>query len=345
MTMPRKLLVDIEVSRFYHCISRCVRRAYLCGDGFEHRKQWIEDRLKELADSFAVAVCGYAIMDNHLHVLARLDPELAENWSDEEVLRRWLTVYPPKSADGEILEVTKHRINEEMKNLDQITKMRTRLTNLGWFMKALKEPLSRMANKEDNCKGTFWEGRYKSIAILDEEALLATCAYIDLNPISAGIALTPEDSKHTSFRNRFQHLTNPLETSTEEIDRKLVREIEESCWLCPFDDIESNVKNRSKSESKRRGMLSGFSFFDYIKLVVFSSRILGNDKPSVSQELSDLFDRMDSSPETWSLRIRGLLEKSRLMGNFFSTKKIHIQKLAEKRGRHHLVNIASSTSR
>jgi hypothetical protein len=72
-------------------------------------------------------------------------------------------------------------------------------------MKTLKEPLARMANKEDDCKGTFWESRFKSIAILDEEALLATCAYIDLNPVAAGIAATPESSRHTSVRQRVQH--------------------------------------------------------------------------------------------------------------------------------------------
>jgi hypothetical protein len=92
-----------------------------CGEGFEHRKQWIEERLQPLAESFAVAVCGFAVMDNHLHVLARLDPDAATAWTDEEVVMRWLAVYPP----------------------------------LGWFMKSLKEPLARLANKEDDCKGTF----------------------------------------------------------------------------------------------------------------------------------------------------------------------------------------------
>ena len=84
--------------------------------------------------------------------------------------------------------------------------IRKRLTNLGWFMKALKEPLARMANREDDCKGSFWEGRYKSIGILDEEALLATCAYIDLNLVAAGIAKFPETSRHTSIRQRVRHV-------------------------------------------------------------------------------------------------------------------------------------------
>ena len=56
MTMARKHLVDVEMTRYYHCISRCVRRAFLCGEGFEHRKDWIEARLQELAGIFSVDV-------------------------------------------------------------------------------------------------------------------------------------------------------------------------------------------------------------------------------------------------------------------------------------------------
>jgi len=84
MTVARSQLVDVEVSRYYHCISRCVRRAFLCGEGYEHRKQWIEDRLELLAGNFAVSVCGFGVMDNHLHVLVRLDPGMADQWTDEE---------------------------------------------------------------------------------------------------------------------------------------------------------------------------------------------------------------------------------------------------------------------
>lgn len=83
MTMPRRQLVDVAVTRYYHCISRCVRRAFLCGEGVTHRKAWIEARLELLAKHFAVSVCGFAILDNHLHVLCRLDPGIADRWSDE----------------------------------------------------------------------------------------------------------------------------------------------------------------------------------------------------------------------------------------------------------------------
>ena len=99
MTVARKSLVDVSLTRYYHCISRCVRGAFLCGEGFEHRKQWIEDRLEVLAAQFAVSVCGFAVMDNHLHVLVRLDPKLSSDWSDEEIVRRWLAVYPPRTLN------------------------------------------------------------------------------------------------------------------------------------------------------------------------------------------------------------------------------------------------------
>ena len=205
MTIARERLVDPSVTRYYHCISRCVRRAFLCGEGYEHRKQWIEDRLEVLAECFAVSVCGFAILDNHLHVLVRLDGDVANDWSAEEVVRRWIRVYPPRELRDAETKLVDQWVKQQLQDAKKVGTMRERLTKLGWFMKALKEPLARLANKEDGCKGTFWEGRYKSIAILDTEALLATCVYIDLNVVAAGKAATPETSRHTSIRQRVRH--------------------------------------------------------------------------------------------------------------------------------------------
>ena len=69
MTTARGSLVDSTITPYYHCISRCVRRAFLCGEGSEDRKQWVEDRLQELSGIFAIDVCGFAVMDNHMHVV------------------------------------------------------------------------------------------------------------------------------------------------------------------------------------------------------------------------------------------------------------------------------------
>src|SRR5512136_2227023 len=137
MTMARSQLVDVSVTRYYHCISRCVRRAFLCGEGFEHRKQWIEDRLELLSACFAVSVCGFAVMDNHLHVLVRLDEDAAKSWSAEEVVRRWIKAYPPKTATGEEIEIGQAWINQQAGDEKRVELLRQRLSSLGWFMKSL----------------------------------------------------------------------------------------------------------------------------------------------------------------------------------------------------------------
>ncbi len=96
MTMARAHLVDPSVTRWYDCITRCVRRAFLLGEGASDRKLWIDNRLQELAGIFSIAVGGFSVMDNHLHVLVRLDPEFAAGWSDEEVVRRWAALSPTR---------------------------------------------------------------------------------------------------------------------------------------------------------------------------------------------------------------------------------------------------------
>jgi REP element-mobilizing transposase RayT len=342
MTAARSQLVDVKVTRYYHCISRCVRRAFLCGDGFEHRKQWIEDRLRTLSGCFAVSVCGFAVMDNHLHVLVRLDTDAVNSWSAAEVVRRWTTAYPPKSATGEESEVSQAWIDEQATDEARVALLRARLANLGWFMKALKEPLARLANKEDECKGTFWESRYKSIAILDEEALLATCTYIDLNPVAAGVASAPESSPHTSVQQRVQHAAR--KGQLEELKAaargsvagsRAAGDVEEDLWLCPMED-------RRRQGSLREGLREGFSLGSYLLLVDYTSRLCRAGKARVSREVASLLDRMGTSAEVWGHRIRKLFEKSRLLGSYFCTDRARLREVARQRGVHHLDNVVAS---
>ena len=84
MTMPRRQLVEFAFTRYCHCIVRRVRCALLCGRGFEHRKAWTEARLEVLSKQFAVSVCGFAILDNHLHVPCRPDPGVAAGWKNKK---------------------------------------------------------------------------------------------------------------------------------------------------------------------------------------------------------------------------------------------------------------------
>lgn len=344
MTMARSQLVDLEVTRYYHCISRCVRRAMLCGEGFEHRKQWIEQRLELLAQNFALSVCGFAVMDNHLHVLVRLDPSRGQSWDAEQVVRRWLAVYPPRNVDLDDPRILDSWVAQLARDKKKVEQLRVRLENLGWFMKALKEPLARLANKEDDCKGTFWESRYKSIAILDEEALLAVCAYIDLNPLAAGIAATPETSRHTSVRQRVEHARRLGKLDSLKAAAKgsiagsrAAGRLEESHWLCPLEDL------RSKGSS-REGMLENFSLGSYLLLVDYTSRLCRSGKARLSQELAGIFERLGTSAEFWESRIKALFSKARLMGSYFAVHRDRLRELARRKGVHHLDNAIPLTA-
>src|SRR5277367_6778335 len=137
MTIARAQLVDTSLTRWYHCVTRCVRRAFRLGEGDHDRKQWIQNRLEELADVFAVAVGGFSVMDNHLHVLVRLDPDVAREWSDEAVVRRWGRLFPPRDKARQPLAVSDEWVQGHLLNAAWLTRARQRLQSLSWFMKCL----------------------------------------------------------------------------------------------------------------------------------------------------------------------------------------------------------------
>lgn len=344
MTMARSRLVDTSVTRWYHCITRCVRRALLLGEGQASRKQWIERRLSELAEIFAIGVGGFAVMDNHLHLLVRLDPKIAADWSNEEVARRWGRLFPPRGAGRKALPVTQDWIQMKLAQPGWVEKTRTRLWNLGWFMKCLKEPLSRMANHEDGVKGAFFEGRFKSIAVLDEEALLATCAYIDLNPVAAGIAPLPETSPHTSIKKRVDHVRKERRLGDLRAAKqgsvaasKAAKGLEEGCWLTPIED-------RRGQDSTREGMMPTFGLGSYLLLVDHTSRLLREGKASVSRGVAEIFTRLGTNAETWRQHFEKLLGH-RLLGRCFATRRARLREAATQLGLHHLPNLAACPAR
>lgn len=271
MPEPRYRQVSIEDTPYYHCISRCVRRAFLCGEdsvsgfSFEHRRQWIAARIKLLCSVFAVDLCAYAIMSNHYHIVIRIDVEKVREWSDEEVARRWMRVFT-----GPLL-MHQYLGNADLTDteLEWVSGLfltwRERLADLSWFMRCINEPIARMANAEDHCKGRFWEGRFKSQALLDARAVLACMAYVDLNPIRAAKAKTPEQSDYTSIQER---ILQPAGTS-----------------LRPF------------AEQEAEGI--PFNLKDYLELVDWGGREIKRNKrgyipASVPPILTRL--RMDASP-------------------------------------------------
>jgi len=271
MPEPRYRQVSIKDTPYYHCISRCVRRAFLCGEdslsgfNFEHRRQWIGDRIKLLCSVFAVDLCAYAIMSNHYHIVIRIDVEKVKVWSDEEVARRWMQVFTGPLLMHQYLDNADLTDTELERVSELFSTWRERLADLSWFMRCINEPIARMANAEDHCTGRFWEGRFKSQALLDPRAVLACMAYVDLNPIRAAIAKTPEQSDYTSIQER---ILQPAGTS-----------------LRPF------------SEQEADGI--PFNLKDYLELVDWGGREIKRNKrgyipASTPPILTRL--RMDASP-------------------------------------------------
>ncbi len=215
MATPRHKLIDDQVPLHYHLVSRCVRRAFLCGTdpktgiNYDHRREWLEERILQLAAYFAIAIDAYAIMSNHFHIVAYFDPNEAQSWSDQEVARRWMSAFPVRNKLGDIDHVaTEERQTWIAEHPNVAKRRRAYLGSVSYFMKHLKQPIAYRANQEDGCTGHFFEQRFYSGALLDEEGLIAAMAYVDLNPVRAGIAASIESASHTSVRRRLMGFTN-----------------------------------------------------------------------------------------------------------------------------------------
>ncbi len=289
MTIPRSQQVCLEATSYYHCVSRCVRRTFLCGydeltqRSYEHRRSWIEARIKELSTIYCIDICAYAVMSNHYHVVVHINKEKARQLTDFEVVERWLRLHArpviiQRYQAGEV--ISKAELKKAQKIIEQ---WRERLYSLSWFMRELNFDIAVRANREEQCKGHFWESRYKSQALLDEKALLAAMAYTDLNPIRSGIAPTPETSKYTSIRARLDALKNQRPTAP---------------YLYPF---------IGSSDNK---MLSGIPFrlMDYIELLDWTGRELRQGKAKFSDNLPPLLERLNLTQQSW-LQICTSLEK------------------------------------
>ena len=210
MATPRRNLISVSNTPYYHCISRCVRRAYLCGQdpltgrSYEHRREWVEKKLLKLGRIFCIDVCAYAVMSNHTHLVLHIDIAKAKRLNNKAILIRWHKLFKStflcqRFLNGELLT------QAELSAVNiRVNIYRERLSSISWFMRVLNESIARKANQEDECKGRFWEGRFKSQALLDEAALAACLAYVDLNPVRVKVADLPERSDYTSIKTRIK---------------------------------------------------------------------------------------------------------------------------------------------
>ena len=268
MTRARRELVHLETTPYYHCICRCVRRAFLCGQdafsgrNYEHRRGWVLERLRELQSVYTVDICAYAVMSNHYHLVIRLDRAQAQGLSEEQVMERWgrLFCLPVLVARHRAGQTTTGAEREQALSL--IARWRERLCDLSWFMRSLNEHLARRANEEDGCKGRFWEGRFKSQALLDEAAVLTCMSYVDLNPVRAGLAETPEASDFTSIQQRLSELGETADESPPA----------ESALQRP------QLMALETDRGDPHATALSFSTADYLALVDWSGRAIREDK-------------------------------------------------------------------
>ena len=264
MTQSRDSQVSLSDTPYYHCISRCVRRAFLCGEdkytgqSFDHRRQWVVERMHFLAGVFNIDICAYAVMSNHFHIVLHVNESENKKLTDEAVCMRWCQLYsaPPLIAkwlkEPNVTDAELAVIN------DIIAKWRERLIDISWFMRGINEYIARKANKEDKCKGRFWEGRFKSQALLDEEALLTCMAYVDLNPIRAKMTSSVEDSEYTSAYERI-HGKASADSVIEEVNSALLFGFVGDIHQISPDGLP-------------------YSLIDYIELLDWTGRVIRPDK-------------------------------------------------------------------
>ena len=287
----------------YHCMSRCVRQAFLCGKdrktkkSYEHRREWIRSRLAFLTEGFAIEPISYTIMSNHLHSILRTRPDIAATWQPEEIARRWLLFFPKKNSkiplEQQILQIT-----EDPKRVELLRK---RLCSISWFNKLLNENIARRANAEEKCKGHFWEARFKCQKILDISGAIACSVYVDLNPIRAKAATTPESSNFTSVQDRIKQEKKiktpiPLLSIPEAFDNRI-----------SLSDYLLLVDFTGRAILSKKGHIP-----DYIKPILARLGIVADSWIHTTENLSTLFKRVIG--KKGAIQAEAILKKHRFIG-------------------------------
>jgi len=289
MTQARKSQICVNDTPYYHCMGRCVRRAFLCGQDnqtgkdYSHRKEWIVNKLQELSEIFTIEVCAYAVMSNHYHLVLKINNEQSQQMSDKEVIQQWTKLFNGNLLIQRFLKGD-CKSQAELDKVQEITQLwRERLSDISWFMRCLNESIARQANAEDKCTGRFWEGRFKSQALLNEQAILSCMVYVDLNPIRAALSENLEESDFTSIQQRIIDYSNNLTKKEEntETQSKAVK-------LADFSNG-SNIKEGIP-----------YSLKDYFELADWTGRAIIEDKKGyIPQDEPKLIHKLGINCEIW----------------------------------------------
>lgn len=248
-----------------HTVQRCVRRAWLAGvdaqsgKDYSFRKEWIRRRMESLASVFAIDVLTYAIMSSHMHTILRNRPDVVAAWSDQEVAIRWLRVFPGRRLEEHLAEPTENDVKMLVNQPERLKLIRERLSDISWFMRALSEPIARMANRQDECTGRFWEGRFKAMRIVDEAGLLACAMYVDLNPVRAAMVEKPEQAVHTSAYDRVQgERGREIDSAAFDLVPITTEEAGQAIRDTPVEKLRQQRKAKRRSPTRRRVRRDGW---------------------------------------------------------------------------------------
>ena len=296
-----------------HVMNRVVRRCFLLGNdpvsgkNFDHRKRWIEAEIERLAANFGIDLIAFSLMSNHMHLVLRSRPDVVATWDDSEVARRWLMLCPVrKDSQGRAKEPSEPELNSIRSDPEKIREIRSRLSDISWWMRLLCQRIAQRANAEDEESGKFWQNRFHAVRLIDEEAILAAAAYVDLNPIRAAVAETIEGSDFTSAQRRVQSLADHSgsATPTNTSDSGVIPSGRRDQLLCPvqIDELRDALGALPSSNPHRcsdKGFVS-MTAADYLQLLDWTARqVAPGKRGSTPEEVPPIFERLQIKPTAW----------------------------------------------
>ena len=331
----RNQIIGANEVGIFHCYNRCVRRAFLCGfdpvtgQSFEHRKEWIQLRLELLAVSFGIEVCDFALLDNHIHLILRTRPDIVAAWEDREVALRWWHICPTRRDErGDAAEPLPCELKLWLDDAEKMTELRSRLSSISWFMRLLCQKIARMANDEDHARGKFWSERFKAQPLLDEQAVLACSMYVNLNPIRAGKAKTPEESRFTSVYERITAMKRARIAAARRADAGAVPPTDSAeceLWICKVELVDrfSQPEPTRPASGLAPGQVNAFpsrrltnkgylpmTEQQYLSLLDWTGRQIRSDKRgSIPADLAPILDRLGLNPSRLPELVSGFVKQ------------------------------------
>ena len=284
MAVKRSAQIDLSLTTKFHCCTRAVRKAFILDDKTKKdpekidRRKWIEDRILFLTTVFSIDVCAYAVMSNHYHVILDVHKSKSDAWTPLEVITRWHKIYKGTELSRSYVKGKNLTEIESEIVLEFAENCRKKLHDISWFMRNINEPLARIANKEDDCKGRFWESRFKSQALLDEQALLTCMAYVDLNPIRANMSTTIQKSECTSIKKRYE-------------------KAKQASNLNHTNEQPKHLSKLTGNYSKNKNNDISIKVSSYIELVEWTGKQLREGKASINKNTPSVLSKLNIDPE------------------------------------------------